>query len=93
LASLRLVSAHHPPYSSDLAPSDFTEFGKVKNSLTGKKFASVDEILHEICHILEGIGEDELNGLFANGKRNYKNALKLTECMCPKRILKILSVL
>jgi hypothetical protein len=65
----------------------------VKNSLTGKKFASVDEILHEICLILEGIGRDELNGLFANGKRDYKNASIWTDGMCPKRILKISSVL
>jgi hypothetical protein len=70
LTSLGLVSAPRPPYSPDLTPSDFSEFGKVKNSIRWKKFASVDEILHEIYFILDGIGRDELNGLFANGTKD-----------------------
>jgi hypothetical protein len=93
LTSLGLVSTPHPPYSPDLAPSDFSEFVKVKNSLRWKKFALVDEILHEFCHILKGIGRNELNRLFSNGKKDYKNASIWTESMCPKRILKISSVL
>jgi hypothetical protein len=93
LTSLGLVSAPHPPYSPDLTPSEFSEFGKVKNSFTGKKFVSADEILHKICHVSDGIGRDELNGLFPNGKKDYKNASIWTEGMCPKRILKISSVL
>jgi hypothetical protein len=93
LTSLRLVSAPHQPYSPDLTPSDFSEFGKVKNSLRWKKSASVDEIPHEICLILDDIGKDELNGLFASGKRDSKNASIWAEGMCPKRILKISLVL
>jgi hypothetical protein len=87
------MSAPRPPYSQDLAPSDFSEFGKVKNSLRWKKFASVDDILHELFLILEGLGRNELNGLFANRKRDYTNASIWTEGMCPMRILKISSVL
>ena len=30
----------HPPYSSDLAPSDFFLFPKIKEHLSGKRFAN-----------------------------------------------------
>jgi transposase len=91
LTSLRLISAPHPPYSPDLAPSDFYLFGKVKHLLTGKKFASADEILHEICEILEIIGRDELNAVLPAGKRDYNNASIWTGTMWTKRILKMVS--
>jgi hypothetical protein len=51
--SLCLVSAPDLRCSPDLAPSDFYLFGKVKNLLTGKKFASADEI----CQILGTLAE------------------------------------
>lgn len=40
----RLNFVRHPPYSPDLAPSDFYLFGKVKCSLKGSSFKSEDEL-------------------------------------------------
>ncbi|KOX75615.1 Histone-lysine N-methyltransferase SETMAR, partial [Melipona quadrifasciata] len=43
----------HPPYSPDLAPSDYYLFLSLKNSLRGKSFTSISEIkthLDEYCH-------------------------------------------
>ena len=34
----------HPPYSPDLAPSDFHLFGKLKESLRGNHYASIDDV-------------------------------------------------
>jgi histone-lysine N-methyltransferase SETMAR len=34
----------HPPYSPDLAPSDYHLFGKLKESLRGKQYASVGDV-------------------------------------------------
>jgi histone-lysine N-methyltransferase SETMAR len=36
----------HPPYSPDLAPSDYHMFGPLKEAMGGKKFRS-DEEVHE----------------------------------------------
>jgi len=36
----------HPPYSSDLAPSDFHLFRSLQNSLNGKSFNSLVEKNH-----------------------------------------------
>ena len=38
----------HPPYSPDLAPSDYHLFGPLKNDLLGTKFSD-DEAVKEIC--------------------------------------------
>jgi hypothetical protein len=37
----------HPPHSPDLAPSDFHQFGKFKEHLSGKRFASDQEAENE----------------------------------------------
>ena len=34
----------HPPYSPDLAPTDFKLFRSMQNSLRGKEFRSVEEV-------------------------------------------------
>jgi histone-lysine N-methyltransferase SETMAR len=77
LTSLRLVSASHPPYSPDLVPSDFYSFGKVKNLLIGKKFASSDELLHEISQILEAIGRDGLDAVFAGWEKRLQKCITI----------------
>ena len=43
----------HPPYSPDLAPSDFHVFGPLKEAMGGKSFRSVEEVqqaVHEWLH-------------------------------------------
>jgi histone-lysine N-methyltransferase SETMAR len=39
----------HPPYSPDLAPSDYHMIGPLKEALGGKKFQS-DEEIHRAVH-------------------------------------------
>jgi histone-lysine N-methyltransferase SETMAR len=34
----------HPPYSPDLAPSDFHVFGPLKQAMGGKSFSSDEEV-------------------------------------------------
>ena len=61
---LRYELLPHPPYSPDLAPSDYFLFPKLKKRLGGKRFYSNDEIISqtntyfedlEISYFLEGI--------------------------------------
>jgi hypothetical protein len=35
----------HPPYSPDLAPSDYHLFGSMKRLLVGKRFRINDEVI------------------------------------------------
>jgi hypothetical protein len=38
----------HPPYSPDLAPSDFHIFGALKDAIHGKRFGGNDEVIEEV---------------------------------------------
>jgi histone-lysine N-methyltransferase SETMAR len=40
-----MKSAPHPPYSPDLAPSDFCLFGYVKRCFAGLSFMDSDQLL------------------------------------------------
>jgi histone-lysine N-methyltransferase SETMAR len=39
----------HPPYSPDLAPSDFYLFGALKDAICGKRFGSDDEVAEDVA--------------------------------------------
>jgi hypothetical protein len=56
----------HPPYSPDLASSDFYFFGYIKQLLLGCEFTDRDSLLQGIRDILEGIEKATLEGVFCN---------------------------
>jgi histone-lysine N-methyltransferase SETMAR len=60
----RLRPAVHPPYSPDLAPSDFFLFGHLTHLLHGAIFASREELLAAVHKIVAGIPQETLHGGF-----------------------------
>jgi hypothetical protein len=44
IEKLRFECIPHPPYSPDLAPSDFHVFGPLKDALSGTQFRDDDEV-------------------------------------------------
>jgi histone-lysine N-methyltransferase SETMAR len=56
--------ALHPPYSPDLAPSDFFLFSCVKRKLMGYRAESESELLVRIRLIFAEIPRDVLNAVF-----------------------------
>jgi len=53
IEELRFECIPHPPYSPDLAPSDFHVFGPLKDALSGTQFRDEDEVrsaVHEWLH-------------------------------------------
>jgi histone-lysine N-methyltransferase SETMAR len=59
-----LKFASHPPYSPDLAPSDFFLFGYIKHCLQGMTFQSHDELLEAIHEVVTAIEPTTLNAVF-----------------------------
>lgn len=53
----------HPPYSPDLAPSDFYLFPNMKKHLRGRVFSSDDEVISAVKVVLEGFD----NNFFLTG--------------------------
>ena len=58
----------HPPYSPDLAPSDYWLFADLKRMLQGKRFGSNEKLISETEAYFE-----------AKDKLSYKNGIKLLE--------------
>ena len=38
----------HPPYSPDLAPSDYHLFGSLKENVAGKRFRNYEEVIQDV---------------------------------------------
>jgi hypothetical protein len=55
----------HPPYSPDLAPSDFFLLGYVKHVLEEAEFPSEETLLAAIQRILSDLTGDTLRAVFA----------------------------
>jgi len=58
IEQLGMIRLEHPPYSPDLAPSDFFLFGFLKTSLQGSTFETPEELLARVSEILHGIERD-----------------------------------
>jgi len=48
LRALKFEVLKHPPYSLDLAPSDFHLFGQMKEYLRGHKFADDNKVMEAV---------------------------------------------
>jgi hypothetical protein len=59
-----MKSAPHPPYSPDLAPSDFYLFGYVNICLAGPSFEDADQLFAAVKGVLEGIEKVTLQTVF-----------------------------
>ena len=69
LFDLRYEILPHPPYSPNLAPSDYFLFPKMKNWLAGKRFSSEEEV---IAATNEHFDEFDKN-YFSEGIKSLKN--------------------
>ena len=56
--------APHPPYSPDLAPSDYFLFGYAKNELRGEVFESIDDLQARIEEIFMSISIEKKKEVF-----------------------------
>ena len=72
-----LLRAPHPPYSPDLAPSDFYLFGALKSRIRGIEFESSEQIKEWIEAEFEKIPPDELRRVFQLWKLRLQACIEL----------------
>jgi len=70
LANRNVAVLHHPPYSSDLAPADYFRFSKLKFSLKGRHFQTVEEIKCAVRRELNNTSKTA----FPEGMKNLKES-------------------
>ena len=61
----------HPPYSPDLAPSDFFLFPKLKMKLKGRRFQTLEEIQGDSQAVLNTLRENDFQECFKNWQRRW----------------------
>ena len=71
-----IIRAPQPPYSPDIAPSDFYLFGYIKQKLQGCKFESVDQLLGKVNEILEDISTEVLKKVFLEWERRLRQVIE-----------------
>jgi hypothetical protein len=72
----RLRLAPHPPYSPDLAPSDFFLFGYAKKCFKGMAFPSHEESLDAIGEVVTGIKSETLSAVFERWMERLESVSK-----------------
>jgi histone-lysine N-methyltransferase SETMAR len=58
LARWQWETVEHPPYSPDMSPCDFDLFPKMKESLQGKRFHSVEEVMQAVGRSLATVNRN-----------------------------------
>ena len=72
-----ITAAPHPPYSPDLAPSDFYLFGRLKEKLDFMEFTSAQEIIDWITHQFFAINVSERFRAFLEWEARLQTYMKL----------------
>jgi histone-lysine N-methyltransferase SETMAR len=71
LAAKQITVLEHPAYSSDLAPSDFFLFPKIKEILKGRPLDDMDDIRCNTTEALKAIPQNQLQNCFEGWTRRW----------------------
>jgi hypothetical protein len=67
---------HHAPYSPDLAPCDFFLFPKLKHSLKGTYFQSIEDIKRKTMDLLKGFTQNDIQKCFHAWKECMQHCIE-----------------
>lgn len=67
----------HPPYSPDLAPSDFFLFPQMKTPLRGRRFDDTDEVIQEVEQWFSTQSEEFYNEGMRSIKKRWEKCVSL----------------
>jgi len=65
----------HPPYTPDLAPADFYLFPKLKTTLKGRRFQTIEEIQENATRELRAITESAFQEAFQQWKKRWERCV------------------
>ena len=75
LAKYQASIAPHPPYSPDLATAEFSLFPKLKTTLKGRHFQTVEEIQENVIRELHAITESAFQEAFKQRKKRWERSI------------------
>ena len=71
LTKMGVKTVPHPPYSQDLAPWDFWLFPKLKETLRGCRYETIEEYKEAVTKVIDTLTQD-FNGTFQKLLERYK---------------------
>ena len=77
MRDLNLVVLPHPPYSPDLAPSDFYLFGKLKNCAKGLIFEDENDVVEWVRETFQNISNEELQSVFTEWIKRLRKCIEV----------------
>jgi len=90
LAKHQTSFAPHPPYSPDLAPADFFLFPKLKTTLKGRRFQTIEEFQENAIRELRAITESAFHVAFKQWKKCWKRCIASRGGYLKGKVLKML---
>jgi len=66
----------HPPYSPDLTPADFFLFPKLKTTLKGRRFQTMEEIQENAIRELRAITKSAFQEAFQQWKKHWERCYR-----------------
>ena len=76
ISQLKLKVLEHPPYSPDLAPSDFCLFRHLKKTLRGQAFESPSEVELHVRSVLNELDADFFKAAFEDLVKRWKKCVE-----------------
>jgi histone-lysine N-methyltransferase SETMAR len=76
MAPNAMVVGTHPPYSLDLAPSDFYLFGDVTGLLRGESFETREQLLSAVEDIVKSLEKRTLTKVFAEWITKFERCIE-----------------
>ena len=67
-----IKTVRHPPYSPDLAPSDFCLFPKLKEKLRGCRYETIEEMKEAVTKVIDTLTQEDFHGAFQKLLERYK---------------------
>jgi [histone H3]-lysine36 N-dimethyltransferase SETMAR len=74
---LHWTRLNHPPYSPDLAPSDYRLFPDLKKSLKGKKFEDENEVKDAVMHWLDSQPKSYWENVISEARERWLKCFNL----------------
>ena len=75
LATKQMTVLEHPACSTDLAPSDFFPFPKIKEILKGRHFDDIDDVRSNATVALKAIPQNQFQNCFEGWTRRWHRCI------------------
>ena len=75
LTKMGIKTVPHPPYSPDLAPSDFWLFPKLKENLRSCHYETIEEMKEAVTKVIDTLAQEDFHGAFQKLLERYNKCI------------------